>query len=64
MGQDDVLTWLQAHPGWHRTATVAIGIRKPNRGSVYNALRAMAKHGEIRKRSLGPSAKCVLEWSA
>ena len=62
MGQDDVLTWLQPHPGWHRTATVARDIGKGY--PTYGSLRALAKHGEIRKRSLGPSAKCVLEWSA
>ena len=63
MGQDDVLTWLQSHPGWHRTATVARGIGK-GYPTIYGSLRALAKHGEIRKRSYGLNAKCGPEWSA
>ena len=63
MGQREIIAWLEANPGWHRTATVARGIGK-GYPTIYGSLRALAKHGEIRKRSLGPSAKCVLEWSA
>ena len=58
MGQDDVLTWLQAHPGWHGTMVIVRGIGKCY-DSTYLALRSLAKHGEIQKRP----AKRGLEWS-
>ena len=62
MSQEEVITWLAAHPGWHRTAIIVGGIGK-GRGSVYNSAAALAKHGEIQRRSCGSSAKCGLEWS-
>ena len=62
MSQAEVITWLRAHPGWHRTAIIASGISR-GRSSVYNSVVALANHGEIQRRSCGSSAKCGLEWS-
>ena len=56
MGQDDVLTWLQPHPGWHRTATVARGIGK-GYPTIYGSLRALATYN----RSPGDTSES-LPW--
>ena len=62
MSQEEVITWLAAHPGWHRTLVIARDIRK-GYSATYESLRALANHGEIQRRSCGSSAKCGLEWS-
>jgi hypothetical protein len=63
MGQREIIAWLSANPGWHKTTDIVTGVGK-GQSSVYNSARALAKHGEIQKRSCGHSAKCGLEWSA
>ena len=62
MSQEEVFAWLQARPGWHRTAEVKRGIGKES-SSVRGSLAALAKHGEIKMRLLGKGPKAGLEWS-
>ena len=63
MSQEDILRWLGANPGWHRTIAVKRGIGKAP-GPTHASLRALAKHGEIKMRLLGKGPKAGLEWSA
>jgi hypothetical protein len=62
MSQEDVLRWLGANPGWHRTAEVKRAVGKES-SSVRGSLAALAKHGEIKMRLLGNGPKAGLEWS-
>jgi len=62
MSQEEVLSWLEAHPGWHRTAKIKKAIGK-EASSVRGSLTALAKHGEIKMRPLGNGPKSGLEWS-
>jgi DNA-binding IclR family transcriptional regulator len=62
MSQEEVLSWLEAHPGWHKTIEIKKAIGK-EASSVRGSLNALAKHGEIKKRLLGNGPKAGLEWS-
>jgi DNA-binding IclR family transcriptional regulator len=62
MSQEEVFSWLAAHPGWHRTAEIKKGIGK-EASSIRGSLVALEKHGEIKMRLLGKSSKAGLEWS-
>ena len=62
MSQEEVFSWLEAHPGWHRTAKIREAVGK-EATSVCGALVALEKHGEIKMRLLGKSPKAGLEWS-
>jgi len=49
MSQDDVLKWLQLHPGWHTRREMARGIgRSPNYFSL--VLSRLVELGEIESR--------------
>jgi hypothetical protein len=63
MSQEDVFRWLEANPGWHRTAEVKRAVGKES-SSVRGSLASLAKHGEIKMRLLGKGPKAGLEWSA
>jgi hypothetical protein len=62
MSQEDILRWLGANPGWHKTLVVARGLGK-RRHQVGPILTALAAHGEIKMRLLGNGPKAGLEWS-
>ena len=59
MSQDDVFRWLEANPGWHRTAEVKRAVGKES-SSVRGSLASLAKHGEIKMRLLGKGPKAGL----
>ncbi len=60
MSQSEVIAWLQAHPGWHRSVDIARDMGKQHR-RVQECLRLLTKHGEIQQRKAKGTA---LEWSA
>lgn len=63
MSQDEVITWLEAHPGWHRTATVADGVRRGgenNQRASESLRRAWKAH--LIKRKMGQDRRAW--WSA
>lgn len=59
MSQADVLSWLQAHPGWHDTITIqdAVGLTYTN---VQRALAVCASWHEVKARMVGRRK----QWSA
>lgn len=63
MSQDEVITWLEAHPGWHTTATVAEGVRRDreNNQRASESLRRAFKANQI-KRELREGGRAW--WSA
>jgi len=63
MSQEDVLRWLGANPGWHKTVVIARGLGK-RRHQIGETLRTLADHGDIQRRLLGKGPKAGLEWSA
>lgn len=46
MGQEEIMAWLEAHPGWHPKREMAADMGKSNRYFT-NALRRLIKHGEV-----------------
>lgn len=52
MGQEEIMAWLEAHPGWHPTREICAGIAKP-RAYVLSALRRLILHGEVVVRGKG-----------
>ena len=62
MSQEDVLRWLGANPGWHKTVVIARGLGKRRR-QIGETLRTLADHGDIQRRLLGKGRKAGLEWS-
>lgn len=46
MSQDDILTWLEEHPGWHPAKNVIESIQMaPN--AVYDCFRRMRKNKKV-----------------
>ena len=49
MGQDQVLAWLQEHPGWYRRYQIAAGLGKHGSG-MSRILKSLVRWGEIQYR--------------
>ena len=63
MSQDEVISWLENHPGWHTTAKVADGVRRDreNNQRASESLRRAWKANQI-KREMGTDRRA--RWSA
>jgi len=63
MSQEEVCTWRENHPGWHRTAKVAEGVRKTDETNqrASESLRRALKAHQI-KRKMGTDRRAW--WSA
>lgn len=63
MSQEEVISWLENHPGWHTTAKVAEGVRRANETNqrAYESLRRALKAHQI-KRKIGKDRRA--RWSA
>lgn len=63
MSQEEVITWLEANPGWHTTATVADGVRRDreNNRRASESLRRALKARQV-KRKMGADRRAW--WSA
>ena len=51
MSQDEVIDWLEANPGWHRTSEVADGVRRDreNNQRASESLRRAWKANQIKR---------------
>ena len=63
MSQEEVITWLENHPGWHTTAKVAEGVRRDreNNQRASESLRRAYKAHQV-KRELREGRRAW--WSA
>ncbi len=52
MTQGDVIAWLKAHPGWHRTADIVEGLNQGYKG-VRSCLAKAASWRDIESRRSG-----------
>lgn len=59
MGQREIIAWLSANPGWHRTDDIVIALNQCTR-AVLRGLRKAARSGDIKSRK----AQYVKEWGA
>ncbi|OPY54673.1 MAG: hypothetical protein A4E48_00252 [Methanosaeta sp. PtaU1.Bin060] len=46
MSQQEIVDWLAANPGWHRTADVSKGVGKQS-STVRCSLKRLSKYGEV-----------------
>ena len=65
MSQDEVITWLEAHPGWHKTKVIVDALLPhdsgKNGGRISDSLRRAHKAHQI-KRLMGKDRRA--RWSA
>lgn len=59
MGQREIITWLSANPGWHRTDDITSAMDQCYR-AVDRSLVKAARSGDIKSRK----ARYAKEWSA
>jgi hypothetical protein len=59
MGQREIIAWLSANPGWHRTDDIVPALDQCYR-AVDRSLVKAARSGDIKSRK----AQYAKEWSA
>ena len=59
MGQREIMAWLEANPGWHRTDDITHAMDQCYR-AVDRSLVKAARSGDIKSRK----AQYAKEWSA